>query len=80
MQIGYTIIEKDGVKIGVIGMCTPNITKWDSVNLKDYIVTDPVVEETKKIVKDLRDKVDILIATVHMGEENEYDVCSKLRS
>lgn len=69
----YTIIEKDGVKIGVIGMCTPNITKWDSVNLKDYIVTDPV-EETKKIVKDLRDKVDVLIATVHMGEENEYDV------
>lgn len=69
----YTIIEKDGVKIGVIGMCTPNITKWDSVNLKDYLVTDPV-EETKKIVKDLRDKVDILIATVHMGEENEYDV------
>ena len=54
-------------------MCTPNITKWDSVNLKDYIVTDPV-EETKKIVKDLRDKVDVLIATVHMGEENEYDV------
>lgn len=69
----YTIIEKDGVKIGVIGMCTPNITKWDSVNLKDYIVTDPV-EEIKKIVKDLRDKVDVLIATVHMGEENEYDV------
>lgn len=69
----YIVIEKDGVKIGVIGMCTPNITKWDSVNLKDYIVTDPV-EETKKIVKDLRDKVDILIATVHMGEENEYDV------
>ena len=69
----YTIIEKDGVKIGVIGMCTPNIIKWDSVNLKDYIVTDPV-EETKKIVKDLRNKVDVLIATVHMGEENEYDV------
>lgn len=69
----YTIIEKDGVKIGIIGMCTPNITKWDSVNLKDYIVTDPV-EETKKIVKDLRDKVDVLIATVHMGEENEYGV------
>lgn len=69
----YTVIEKDGVKIGIIGMCTPNITKWDSVNLKDYIVTDPV-EETKKIVKDLRDKVDVLIATVHMGEENEYGV------
>lgn len=70
---GYTILERDGVKIGIIGMCTPNITKWDSVNLKDYIVTDPV-EETKKIIKKLDKKVDILIAAVHMGEENEYGV------
>lgn len=70
---GYTVMEKNGVKIGIIGMCTPNITKWDSVNLKDYIVTDPV-EETKKIVKELRDKVDILMVVTHMGEENEYGV------
>lgn len=69
----YTIIEKEGIKIGIIGMCTPNITKWDSVNLKDYTVTDPV-EETKKLVKELREKVDVLIATVHMGEDNEYEV------
>ncbi len=69
----HTIMEKNGVKIGIIGMCTPNITKWDSVNLKDYTVTDPV-EETKKIIKELRDKVDILMVVTHMGEENEYDV------
>ncbi len=30
----YTVIEKGGVKIGLIGMVTPNITKWDSVNLQ----------------------------------------------
>lgn len=75
MTEGYTIIEKDGVKIGIIGMVTPNIVKWDSVNLKGYKVTDPV-EETKKIVKDIRNKVDILIAAEHMGEENEYDVAN----
>ena len=75
MAEGYTIIEKDGVKIGIIGMVTPNIVKWDSVNLKGYKVTDPV-EETKKIVKDIRNKVDILIAAEHMGEENEYDVAN----
>lgn len=69
----HTIMEKNGVKIGIIGMCTPNITKWDNVNLKDYTVTDPV-EETKKIIKELRDKVDILMVVTHMGEENEYDV------
>ena len=70
---GYTIIEKDGIKIGIIGMVTPNIVKWDSINLKDYKVTDPV-EETKKLAKELRGKVDILIAAEHMGEENEYNV------
>lgn len=75
MAEGYTIIEKDGVKIGIIGMVTPNIVKWDSVNLKGYKITDPV-EETKKIVKDIRNKVDILIAAEHMGEENEYDVAN----
>ena len=75
MAEGYTIIEKDRVKIGIIGMVTPNIVKWDSVNLKGYKVTDPV-EETKKIVKDIRNKVDILIAAEHMGEENEYDVAN----
>ncbi len=69
----YTIIEKDGVKIGIIGMVTPNITRWDSENLKNYKVTDPV-EETKKVIAEIKDKVDVIIAAEHMGESNEYDV------
>ena len=46
----YTITEIDGVKIGIIGMVTPNIVHWDAINLADYTVTDPV-EETKKIIE-----------------------------
>ena len=69
----YTIIEKDGVKIGIIGMVTPNITRWDSENLKNYKVTDPV-KETKKVIKEIKDKVDVIIAATHMSEGNEYDV------
>lgn len=69
----YTIIEKGGVKIGIIGMVTPNITRWDSANLKGYKVTDPV-EETKKVINEIKDKVDIIVAAQHMGEENEYGV------
>ncbi|MDK2808826.1 MAG: 2,3-cyclic-nucleotide 2-phosphodiesterase / 3-nucleotidase / 5-nucleotidase [Clostridiales bacterium] len=69
----YTIIERDGVKIGIIGMVTPNITRWDGENLKNYKVTDPV-KETKKIVEKLKGKVDVIIAAVHMSESNEYDV------
>lgn len=44
---GYTILEKNGVRVGIIGMVTPNITRWDAMNLEGWTVTDPV-EETKK--------------------------------
>lgn len=70
---GYTIIEKNGVKVGIIGMVTPNITRWDAANLADCTVTDPV-EETKKIIAEIKDDVDVLIAVQHMGVENEYGV------
>lgn len=70
---GYTVFEKNGVKIGVIGMVTPNITRWDAVNLAKCTVTDPV-EETRKIIDEIKDDVDVLIAVDHMGVENEYGV------
>lgn len=70
---GYTIIEKDGVKIGIIGMVTPNITRWDSANLEGWTVTDPV-EETRTIIDEIKDQTDVLIAVMHMGMNNEYEV------
>lgn len=72
---GYTIIEKDGVKIGVIGMVTQNITRWDAANLANCTVTDPVVE-TRKIIDKIKDQVDVFVAVVHMGVENEYGVAN----
>jgi 2',3'-cyclic-nucleotide 2'-phosphodiesterase / 3'-nucleotidase / 5'-nucleotidase len=67
----YKIIEKGGVKIGIIGMVTPNITRWDGPNLKDYVVTSPVTE-TKKAIAELKDKVDAIVAVIHEGENGEY--------
>ena len=69
----YTIIEKNGVKVGIIGMVTPNIVKWDAEKLEGYKVTDPL-EEINKAVDELRDKVDVIVSVNHMGESNEYDV------
>lgn len=71
----YTIIEKAGVKVGIIGMVTPNITRWDGENLKNYKVTDPV-KETKKVIAEIKDKVDVIVAVEHMSESNEYDVAN----
>lgn len=69
----YKIFEKGGVKIGIVGMVTSNITRWDAENLKEYKVTN-AVEETKKVIDKIKDKVDVIIAAEHMGEENEYEV------
>lgn len=70
---GFTILERGGVKIGVIGMVTPNITRWDAANLANCTVTDPV-EETRKIIDQIGGEVDVLLAVMHMGIENEYGV------
>lgn len=69
----YDIVEKDGIKIAVIGVVTPNITRWDATNLKGYKVTSPV-DEVKAAVAEVKDKVDVIVVSAHMDEGNEYSV------
>ncbi len=58
----YTIIEKEGVKIAIIGMVTPLIVEFEKgTNHLDGLVVKNPVEETKKIVKELEGKVDVMI-------------------
>ncbi|MBE1553364.1 5'-nucleotidase C-terminal domain-containing protein [Sporosarcina limicola] len=67
-----TIIERDGVKIGIIGMVTPLIVEYEKgTNHLDGLVVKNPVEETKKAVKELEGKVDVMIGLMHMGLENE---------
>ena len=71
-----TIIQKDGVKIGIIGLTTPMSAKFeeDTGNLKDYKYVS-IIEETKKQVKYLKaKKVDAIVAVAHMGIENENNI------
>ena len=71
-----TIIQKDGVKIGIIGLTTPMSAKFeeDTGNLKDYKYVS-IIEETKKQVKNLKaKKVDAIVAVAHMGIESENNI------
>ncbi|WNC17849.1 5'-nucleotidase C-terminal domain-containing protein [Brevibacillus brevis] len=71
----YTIVERDGIKIGVIGMDTPMISDFEkgTDHLDGLVVKNPV-EETKKAVKELQGKVDVMIGLMHMGIENENGI------
>lgn len=77
----YKIIEKDGIKVAIIGMVTPHITKWDGPNLKDYDVTNPA-EETRKVIDKLKagNEADIFIASIHVGKETEYGMGDSARA
>lgn len=71
---GYTIIERDGIKIGIIGMDTPMIKEFEKpYNIKGIEFRDPV-KETKKIIKELDGKVDAMIGVMHMGVDNENEI------
>ena len=71
-----TIIEKDGVKLGIIGLSTPMSAKFedDTGNLKDMKFTSPT-EESRTQVEKLKAKgVDAIIAVTHMGIDNENNI------
>ena len=70
---GYTIIKKGTVKIGVIGMVTPNIIRWDAKNLEGWKVTNPV-DESRKIIDKIKNDVDVIIGVMHMDVDNEYGI------
>lgn len=69
----YAVVERAGVKVGIVGMVTPNITKWDSANLEGYKVTNPV-DETKAAIEELKSQgVSTIIAVDHVGETQEFN-------
>lgn len=69
-----TVIERGGVRIGIIGMDTPMIAEFekDSDHLKGVVVKDPVAE-TQKAIRELQGKADVLIGVMHMGVMNENE-------
>ncbi len=69
----YVIIEKDGVKVAIIGYVTPNITRWDAEKLVDYDVVDPA-KEMKATLEEVEKEADVIVAALHMMEEAEFGV------
>lgn len=71
----YRLLERDGVKIAVIGYVTPNITHWDAENLKEYKVTNPLESgEMKEMVEKANQEADIVVAALHMGMEGGFNL------
>lgn len=72
----YTIIEIAGLKVGIIGLATPDtIFKTHPDNIKGLSFTDPI-EAAQQAVEALKDKTDIIIALAHLGMDRSSTVTS----
>lgn len=67
----YTIVEVAGVKVGILGLTNPNIPKWDGPKVTE-LQFDNMVDATEKLIDELKEKTDVIVATAHAGFEEEY--------
>ncbi len=68
----YTIIERGGLKIGIIGLTNPNAPRWDGEKTDPFVYA-PVGPAARKVVDIIKDKTDIIIVVSHVGLYPEYD-------
>jgi 2',3'-cyclic-nucleotide 2'-phosphodiesterase / 3'-nucleotidase / 5'-nucleotidase len=72
----WAMIERGGVRIGIVGATTPGSIVWDRDNLKGRIVLRDIVPEVKAAVADVRAAgADVVLVTIHSGltEPSSYD-------
>lgn len=68
----YKIVERQGVKIGIIGMDTPMTAEFakGTDRIDGLTFTDPV-QAVKKVIQQIHGQVDAIVLVAHMGIDNE---------
>ncbi len=69
----HTIVDVAGVRVGIIGMVTPNIQMWSADALKGCVVYNPI-REIRKAIKLISDEVDVLVGAFHVDIDSEFDM------
>ncbi|MFW6410252.1 MAG: bifunctional metallophosphatase/5'-nucleotidase [Halanaerobiales bacterium] len=65
----YVIKEVEGVRIGILGLTTPNIPRWEGDKVKDLSFAG-MTETAERYVKDMKKEgTDVIIALAHAGLE-----------
>ena len=71
----YTIIERGGVRIAVLGLTTPGVTGWLPEKLWSGIEFEDMIESAEKWVEIIKQKEnpDLLIGLFHSGVDYNYN-------
>jgi 2',3'-cyclic-nucleotide 2'-phosphodiesterase (5'-nucleotidase family) len=69
-ELPYTThicIERAGLRIAIIGVTVPMVTRRSKMSIAWDTVFDPPVETVKNIVSTLRQSVDVVVGLTHIG-------------
>lgn len=68
----YKIVERQGVKVGIIGMDTPMTAEFakGTDRIDGLTFTDPV-QAVKEVIQQIHGQVDAIVLVAHMGIDNE---------
>ncbi|HEX2692677.1 MAG TPA: 5'-nucleotidase C-terminal domain-containing protein [Gemmatimonadaceae bacterium] len=72
----WTIIERAGIRVGVIGATTPGVMLWDAENVRGRLRLGDIVPAVRDAVREVRDAgADVVLVAVHSGlnEPSSYD-------
>ncbi|MDE7025039.1 MAG: bifunctional metallophosphatase/5'-nucleotidase [Paramuribaculum sp.] len=71
----YQIIERDNIRIAIIGMLTPAIPAWLPENLWNGLKFNDIAETAQKLIQDIQttENPDIIIGLFHSGADSSTD-------
>ena len=71
---GWTIVERGGIRLAVIGVTTPQIPRWDGgkAGIDDLICEAPS-DAVRRAIAEIGDQADLIMVSAHMGLHAEYD-------
>lgn len=70
----YTILDVKGVRVGIFGITDPHVPEWENFNTEHYdnMIFEMPIEQTERMVAELRDRVDVLVGVMHFGLTDPY--------
>ena len=75
----WTIVERAGLKVGIVGATTPGVMVWDATNIRGRLRFGDIVLAVRLAVQEVRAAgADVVLVTVHSGlnEPASYDTVS----
>src|SRR4051812_7548159 len=72
----WTIVDRAGIKVGVIGATTPGVAVWDAENVRGRLRLGDIIPAVRQAVGEARAAgADIILVTMHSGlnEPASYD-------